>query len=1036
MTRNSNDILGIEPYAKAIVQAIDDFFKDTEEKREGSFNVLISAQWGMGKTFILQRIADGLCTRGFKSYIFNPWRYSQSTIAIKRKFLQNLHEEFGGKVNLDSLYEGIEGEKQRDFVTEAIFIVTALVRLLLYAFLISVSVFLILNVFILFPNNFNNFFFLLFSLLRINTNLSIQNYLLETSIIIGILGALVPALKFIFENISIKSKKAEVDSVEQFEEIFSKIISQKRHTLILGFFGLISSIIKWFWNNFLMWDVFFLAWLDEWKIQMVNWLESLFKRLGKSINDFIEKEYPLRFIKTIFSSIIEKPPVRIYKIFKKRVLDKVISSLTENKYPKIVILIDDLDRCEEKEVKNILDGFLTFFERKNCAYVVTADHTVIERYIAKQLKLGQSEADYNQESYSTPKEYLHKIFNLNFLVPSPPKDNLQIFLDETAKSFELKNNAQISDLAYKFFNRNPRAIRRFYTKIKFSIDVAQNLINNPKTEETRKRIAQTVIDKPELKAKIIALEMATPKFFSLITEDPQIAQDGEAEEKINTTKLYFNTKTKIESRQKGWSEQEKNEISIAEKILSSEPFIVIERDVSYEMLVNFSSSIHSPLHDTFDWSQIQQDMEKGNSIFIKIYKGTTEQGREIIRRKALEQYKRYKKDNNENRHLFFKGMTELALASYRKGEKADKTMEWIFTILDELSTEPIDVISKIESIDYSRLLEVFSKDSKKEEEILLRLLSTDPYRKQAIIGSISKVSEVQEIREEDGRPSETAKNIIAITNKAFGTVLDDTISSDYTQILAKIFTVNYKATEESIPQTHRNNFLNSLLVLLVQQKNIEEIKQNLELLKKPENSNLLLQITQKTWGIVMSVLTDKDFSSYLDDQNLTPHRIVILRGISEKISSLSHPKVNKLFDSMKTILSSLPQTREQFNDEQKIAIDVLLKVATQSSYQKSVEIRKTISTMLSTVLGLLTTEEKATFTDFYKSIISNSSNITELKIIKDEVGKLGITEVDSLIDSRIASIKKSIEAKKERVMIPKIIKNNKTKGKNKRFKIF
>lgn len=1007
MSNISNDILGIEPYAKAIIQAINNFFNDPEEKREGSFNVLISAQWGMGKTFILKKIVDGLSTKGFKCYIFNPWRYSQSTIAIKRKFLQNLHKEFGGKVNLDSLYEGIEGEKQRDIVSEARFVATALIRFLLYALLLSAIVFLLLNAFNLkFPQIFDNFFYLFFNLFRITTNLSIQNYLIETSIIIGMLGALLPAVKFIFENISIKTKKAEIDSVEQFEEIFSKIVSQKKHSIILGFLKFISSTIKGFYISFLIWDVFFLSWVDKWKIKIFDILKSIFKKLVKSLNNYIEKKSLLRLIKIFAYSIIDKLQERIYKPFKREILDKVVSSLMENKYPKIVILIDDLDRCEEKEVKNILDGFLTFFERKNCAYVVTADHTVIERYIEKELKLDQQkEMHHNQESYSTPKEYLHKIFNLNFLVPSPPKDNLQVFLDETANSFGLIKNKQISQLAYLFFNRNPRSIRRFYTKIKFSVDVAQNLIGNSETEEARKYIAQRIIDKPELKAKIIALEMATPKFFSLIIEDPQIAQDGEADKKSILS---------LKEKQKGWLEQELNEFNIAEKILSSEPFVAVEKNISYEMLVSFSSSIHSPLRDTFDWSQIQQDMEKGSSIFIKIQKGTTKQGREIIRRNALDLCKQYKKDNHENRHLFFKGMTELALASYRKDEKADMTIEWIFAILDELSTEPIELISKIAPGDYSRLLEVFSKDIKKEEKILLKLLSTDPYRKPAIVGNILKVSEIQEIIEEDGKLSENTKKIITLTSKAFGAILDEDIDHNNTQILTEVFTINYKAPEESIPQAHRGNFLNSLLILLSKQKDTEKIKENLEFLKKTENNNLLSQITQKTWGMIIAIHGDSDFSSYLDDPILKSCKVGILKGINEQIKNLNHFQVNKLFEALKTTLNSLPQTRVELNlnDEQKITIDILLKIVIESPYKKNDEIRKNVSNILNIIFGLLTTEEKTTLTEFYKSIINNCFDTNKLKVIKDEVNKFNIVEVNNLIDSKITSIDKETKSKK------------------------
>lgn len=1014
MSKSQRDILGIAPYAKAIVQAIDDFFQEPEEKREGSFNVLISAQWGVGKTFILRKIESGLQKKGFRTFMFNPWKYSQSLIAIKRKFLQNLHKKFGGKVNLDSLYEGIEGEKHRDIISEVAFISSALLRLVVYSFLISLLVFLLLIALkLIVPTPFDNFFYVFFSFLKIDSALKIQNYLLETSIVIGLLGALVPALKFIFENISIKTKRAEIDSVEQFEEIFSKIILQKRHATILGFIELIIKIFNRFWNDFLMWDIFFLSWLDDWKIKFLKRIRLITNELGTKAKNYIESQSLLKSVKDTVFSVAEIFLERVYKPFKVGVVDKMTASLNEDKYPKLAILIDDLDRCEENEVKNILDGFLTFFEKRNCAYVVTADHTVIEQYIAKQLNLEQGKSASSQDLYSTPKEYLHKIFNLNFLVPSPPKDNLQRFLDETARSCDLTTNKVIANLAYRFFNRNPRAIRRFYTKIKFNIDIAKNLINNPKIGKERKFVAQEVLKKPELGAKVIALEMATPKFFSLIIEDPQIAQDGDAGEQINQTKLYFDPKSNIQGRVKNWASiKEREEVAIAERILVSEPSLTKE-NIAYEMLISFSSSTHSDVQDTFDWPQIQQDMEKGNTIFSKVYKGTTEKGREIMRESALSRYKTFKSENKEDRHLFFKGMIELVQASYRKDESKNKVMEWGGAILNELGNEPVEQIAKIESSDYAKLFEVFQNNTTKEKEVLLKTLSTDPYRKPPIAENIFKISDLKGIKEEDGKPSQNAKNIIEKTSQAFRAVLDEQIDKDYSQILAEIFTTNYKAPEESIPQAHRFNYLNSLMILLARKENVEEIKQNLEFLKQPENNTVLSSVSQKTWGLVMSAL-DGEFINYLNDQTLQPYKLTILRGVNDQVSTWSLSNTLRLLEFLKPFFSSLPQAREQLNDEQKISIELLLKIITESEHRENTKIRKIVSEILTSLSRLLADEEKIKFIEFYKVNIESVKNITQLQDIKKEVEKIGFAQVVNLVNGKISSIEKLKKTKKSK----------------------
>ena len=1011
----NRDILGISPYVNAIVEGIDKFFKEEENKRESSFNILISAQWGMGKTFILKKVAKGLTSKGFRTFLFNPWKYSQNTMAIKRKFLQTLHEEFGGRVNLDSLYEGTEGEKHRNLVSEVVFITSGLFRVLIYSLVTTLVVYGLLQLLVIkFPDLFQNFFIVLFTFLKISTELKAQNYLIEIAVIVGLLGALVPTVRFVFENISIKTKKAEVDSLEQFEEIFSKIIEQKRHATILWVWVFVLRLTNSFWE-LLTWDIFFLTWLDEWKLRPYNLYKKIQERVNQNtkqlkirIAKFLGKHPNLKSISTIVVSVTKQ--------FRKDIIDESIKSLTQDKYPKIAILIDDLDRCEEKEVKNILDGFLTFFEKKNCAYIVTADHTVIEKHIGNQLKLRPGDMISPQEIYSSPKEYLHKIFNLNFLVPSPPKNSLETFLRETATGFGLKSNEFIEGFAYNFFNRNPRAIRRFYTKVKFNIDVAKNLINNPKTEQERKFVAERVIKKPELAAKISSLEMATPKFFSLIVKDPQIAEDCEAEEGIDRTKLYFSGTNNIESKVKEWTSEDREEIYRAERILISEPFPK-DSGLGYEMLINFSQSTHSTTGDTFDWSQIQQDMEKGNPVFKKIYRGTTNNGREAIRKQAMDNYKKLKASDAENRHLFLQGMIEVAQASYRKDESKEGVTTWGTDILNELASEKEEYVAKIEPKDYAKLLEVFSDSATIEKEILIKLLSTDPYRKPSVNLNIFQLSEIESTKEEDGKPSQTARDIVRHTSEAFKMATGKQIDSSYQKILIEIFTTNYKTEEQSIPQNHRINYLNSLISLLVQKYNVSELKNNLDFVTQLDDKALLNGITQESWGLVASVLGHEDIINYLNDTVTIspPVKTKILEGIVDKIASWNVAKTLKILEYLQPLLNSLPQSKEQLSEEQKLALEIFLVAITAQQSKKSVGTRKFITSTISSFLALLTEDEKNKVTSVYQTGIDTTNNLSQLREIKSEVEKIGFSDVVKTAEQKISSIKRKKPNRKPRL---------------------
>lgn len=1004
----SKDILGIQPYADAIVKAIDGFFQQKEEDREGSLNVLISAQWGIGKTFILTQISEKLQNKNFKTFIFNPWRYSQSPLAIKRKFLQNLHEEFGGNVDLDLLYEGVEGEKQRNFVKEIVFVTTVFLRILTYAFLISLGTYLLLLIYHTYiPTSFGNFFTVLFNFLKLESLIEPKDFLIEISMVVGVLGALIPAAKFIFESISIKTKRAEVDSVEQFEEIFSEIIGQKNHPIVLNIFKTIKKIADAIWR-FFAWDVYFLVWLDECKLRPYNIYvytliktEKLKNRFHKKTNQILRK-YPS--IKETVTGLLKY----LANIWNKKIVndfaEKIISATTRDKYPRVAILIDDLDRCGESEVKNILDGFLTFFEKKNCTYIVTADHTVIERHISNQLRLEQRGETSNQETYSSPKEYLHKIFNLNFLVPSPPKNNLDDFLTKTSSMFGLASNPEIENFAYKFFNRNPRAIRRYYTKVKFNKDVAENILNDTEATQERRKVAELVSSKPELKAKIIALEMVAPKFFPLIVEAPQIAADCEAKGEIDWEKIYFSGRN-ITTKVNDWNQKDKEEIDLAEQILNSQPFVANE-DVGYEMLISFSASTHSSINDTFDWPQIQQDMEKGNPVFHKVSMGTSDRGREIIRKQALEQYKSLKTTGEENnRHLIFQGMIEVGQASVRKDEDKENVMSWSAEVLNELATDTEDYILKIQPKDYAKLLEIFSYDENREKEILKQLLSQNPFRKTNINQNVFQAANVEFKRDDDAKLSSLSKAIIESTSSIFNAISIANVSLNYESTLIHIFSDNYQAEEDFIPQINRINYLNGLLKILSQPKYELALKDTIESIKTLPDKAFLNGITSESWNNILSNLNHPNLKNILLDAEIISQQtsmMNMLKGIQLGIPTSGTVRAQKIIEAFKPILAILPSQRDLLSEAQEAILKIFIDSVSQTPKARdSKDILKVVSDILPNIISILNENEKVEVIEIYKQQIKISSDIDEIEKIKAIVEQLSLSEIVELAKDKI-----------------------------------
>ena len=156
---------------------------------------------------------------------------------------------------------------------------------------------------------------------------------------------------------------------------------------------------------------------------------------------------------------------------------------------RIIIFVDDLDRCNHVEVEQILTALFTFFNNKHCTYVITADHTVIRRYISSFLQLEDEVDEEGATDIKKTKEmrqkeateYLKKIFQINFILPKIPSDMLEewtkglidvsfviVFKNPYAKDY-------LVNLILNNFQGNPRKIKHFIRKF---LCLFKNLIVN------------------------------------------------------------------------------------------------------------------------------------------------------------------------------------------------------------------------------------------------------------------------------------------------------------------------------------------------------------------------------------------------------------------------------------------------------------------------------------------------------------------------------------------------------------------------------
>ncbi|XRP97335.1 KAP family P-loop NTPase fold protein [Methanocaldococcus sp. 16A] len=137
---------------------------------------------------------------------------------------------------------------------------------------------------------------------------------------------------------------------------------------------------------------------------------------------------------------------------------KELSNILREYNKKLIVFIDELDRCEAENILSLLVSIKLFFslgdddkENKNIIYFVAVDKDAVSKAI--KTKYGD---------VIKAEEYLEKIFNISFSMPKSYE------LKEFIKQYEFFNDDKIAEKLERFFKAinftNPRHLKKVLNK--------------------------------------------------------------------------------------------------------------------------------------------------------------------------------------------------------------------------------------------------------------------------------------------------------------------------------------------------------------------------------------------------------------------------------------------------------------------------------------------------------------------------------------------------------------------------------------------
>lgn len=181
---------------------------------------------------------------------------------------------------------------------------------------------------------------------------------------------------------------------------------------------------------------------------------------------------------------------------------------TVNNDARIIIFIDDLDRCEDKTIAKLLKEIKQYLSTKRCVFVFGYDRHHIEK------SLANIETKTSKET----RDYLEKLFQATFYIKEADSNNLESFVKKIVEQYGFVNNPEIDEFVSfisSIIDPNPRRLKNYLTSLYFHVKSSANFANSP-------RITQEKLQKLAL---IAYLKLFYESVYSALENKPDLLQD-------------------------------------------------------------------------------------------------------------------------------------------------------------------------------------------------------------------------------------------------------------------------------------------------------------------------------------------------------------------------------------------------------------------------------------------------------------------------------------------------------------------------------
>mgnify|MGYP000359716915 CR=1 FL=1 len=257
------------------------------------------------------------------------------------------------------------------------------------------------------------------------------------------------------------------------------------------------------------------------------------------------------------SSLRRKHPRKEWSGAYEQLFEEILAELDSER---VVISIDNLDRCESETVYDVLVSLKTFLEHDDCIYLIPCDDKALQSHIESIDEEGEY---FGQQTNG--QEFLRKFFQTHLRIPRFIPEDIEEYAEIQNQELSQPFDQDVIDVITKAYIKNPRRIKQSLNRMATLRMLAEQM----ETEDYLD--SGTLTDNLAFLAKITVLEEDFPQFYSQLQDDHRLLEDVNEYFRGN---LEGDKEPRIEKQLHGDEQSQTVETGLEEFLRSTLPYTV------------------------------------------------------------------------------------------------------------------------------------------------------------------------------------------------------------------------------------------------------------------------------------------------------------------------------------------------------------------------------------------------------------------------------------------------------------------------------